>query len=870
MNFSFYSFKGIAVLTGAIAILGAAPAGAGQDKITQDSDSLAPLPQFSMQKFLQTDDRKLAELSAQLGRSIDKVHKSLEEWGTLTLSGLVLAPPNGTFAIDINNPERESGKKFDFDHWFTEASKGEGSVEFTERIFNSLAASGTLQLAPEQAAIAQTFFAKQKIEEQLFRDQLERNQVQRAAELDDFQQNRVNAAQGRRVNIDGAQAAVDRAKTARVEAEVTRNGAANRRSAALAEMNKAQADLNAATPADRAAKLKTLQEKQAAYDKANADFRTMDDNLRSRVAEEKTAGIALADAKGAKVTTGLLPGATVTEVNRSPTFGKTEFVFEAEASPGESFTQAKSFASSFPAPTPSPFPPSTIPPTLGSVVDPTTKAPHIESAFPARARLIDAAGNQVISRIFDFLGDPSAASQFEDKPILMAVATMAVNPGWRTGHDYDGQIDAEVIYKWGPARRTTCERLSKFTAEDSAFTKAEIEVATHFAANGLWPEASSYGRKEYTALRDNLLISRNRPLAAAVSPLMERQNIDEASSRARQDEIALFLSASLAKSGQKAAGEVFNKYMKMRRLDVKTLSSLPVVNSYGMGGGRFGFHVTSRIQAVGNLNKPKAEDVLEKQNFPVLIVFGLSSEDLRPRLVQNGARAEIWEPHIMLTQNHQWSRQKKLGVFHQGLRSVFLPGYPGRPAETPVDSYRLLLEAERAKENFDVYLRSTTLKEKNFHVAFFAESSAEDYDLLKQAYFTTEAHLDIPVDTLAGFAPAPKKTAPDRAFITSVEPNVLTPRAVPGATANSTIYEAEVILLGSHLDMLDAKTAIAGQNISVVPVALPPGIPPEQAMALKLTFAARPVDAVQVAMPQGKPQKGFQPMVYSPLISFQY
>jgi hypothetical protein len=815
---------------------------------------------------------ELINLSGKVRNSIDAVRESLEEWGTLGLSGVLLAPPQGSFGIDINTREFQEGsekKKYNFSHWFAEASKAEGSVQFSERIFNTFAASGSLQLAPEQAAIAQSILEKQKIDTDLYQQQLERSRVQRAAELDDFQLNRTNAIHGRQVAIDAAQAAADRAETARVEAELVRNQTASRRAAARREMDTAQRNLDAipATPANAVSRtqlLSNLQEKQAAFDRVDVEFRTGDDNLRSRIADEKSARDALADAKAAKISAGVLPGAEVTTSTTSPTLDmKTGFAFAQEAKPGETLTQARAYAASVPVIKDPPPPPglseSDLPTTLGS-------AAGIESAFPARARLIDAASNQVIARIFDFLGDPSAALQFEDKPILMAAGTVAVNPGWRTLQDYDGQIDVAARYEWKVARRVTCERISKFkNFEDVLFNSDEIKIADFFAKNGRWPEAANY---HYTGQTKDLE-SFGKPLAAAVSPLMERQNIDEASSRARQDEIALFLSASLAKSGQKAAGEVFNKYMRLRRLDVKTLSSLPVINSYGLGGSHFGFNVTSRLQATGDLNRPKPAQILEKQNFPVLIIFGLSGDNLRPRLVRHEGRAEIWEPRIILEQTHRWSRQKKRGVFHQGLRSVVLPGFPGRPIENPVEDYRLLNRLSDSWERYTLYLRANKSYASSEPVNYFTEAAREDQSFLKSAYFFATTALDIPVDYLTG--PLPEPTADStRTAITEVLPRALTPRTIGNGT-NPHTYEAEVIVLGRNLNVVDATKIGTGQRTTMITrIPLPPGIRASQAIALKLTFAERPVDAIQVSLPVGEPKDGFQPVVYSPMITFQY
>lgn len=857
----------VLLLAGSISGLAAGILQAGSEPPSETSD-LRPLRSRSI-TFREVNSRELCDLSEKVSARIDETRKALEEWGTLAISGLVAAPPDGTFATDINNVIRKDGnenKKYDFNHWFTQAGNNEGSVAFTERIFNSLAASGTLQLAPEEAAVAGAIFQKQKSDEQLFQQQLEINRVRRGAELDDFKANRANATQARQVKIDNAQAAADRARTARSEVEVARNSAVAQRNTALQEMDAAQRNLDAVAPttansATRASLAQVLQQKQTAYDQANQQLKTINDDLVSRQNDDKTAQDALADAKASSIATGVLPGAQVTLPDGSPTFGQQNFAFTSVATPGETFTQAKSFASAIPVAKPSDLPTTSVPDLLGAKAG-------IESAFPARARLVDAASNQVISRILDFLGDPSAALQFQDKPILMAAGTIAVNPGWRTWQDYDGQVDAHVALLWRPARQATCQRIAEIgKLKGTIYNQAEISVAQHFSENGLWPVAGSISEEDYTDTVGGLKSRKSAPLVAAVSPLMERQNLDEASSRARQDEIALFLSASLAKSGQKAAGEIFDKYIKLRRLDVKTLSSLPVVNSYGIGGTDFGFNITSRLQAVGNTSSPKAAQILEKQNFPVLVVFGMSADDLRPRLVKNGRAAELWEPYISMTQAHRWTRQKKRGDLHQTLRSIVFPGFPGRPMQSMADSYGLMNRLDSAFQDYNIFLSRNSTMAQNEVVSSFTNLSREDADFLRQASFGTETKIDIPVEYLAGPVPG-KKAGSTRVSIAEILPsNVLTPTAV--TVDGKTTWESQIVLAGNNLDGVDVGTIVA-DNVSTITSLPLEGLPAGGGLALKLTFKTKPTTPIQLKLPLPKGANSFIPMVYSPMISFRY
>ncbi|MEP6668455.1 MAG: hypothetical protein ABJF10_04840 [Chthoniobacter sp.] len=865
MKFSMTTHKKAFILAGLVSAL---VAKADQPLDKQGGSSMRSVPTSGCPApipYRLVKSRELCDLTEKLSDSIKDVHAAVEEWGTLALSGLLLAPPSGSFGVNINHPVEGQDKKYNFDTWFTEAGKAEGSAQFTQRVFNSLVASGTLQLAPEQAAIAQSFLQKQGVDQKLFQEQLDRNRIQRKAELQDFEQARTDSAQARQLRISAARTDADRAKAARAETEGVRNDAQRRKIAADADLQAAKDALAkppaGANPTDLQ---NAVTQKQAAADQANTAFNNADADLRTQSTAETAAQGALATALESKVSTGTLTAADVTLPTDSPTLGPSNFTFSSESTPGQTITQAKAFVGAVPDASPtdiSGLGDNALPKTLSNNGDTT--------AFPARARLIDAAGNQTISRIFDFLGDPSAALQFTDKPILMAAGTIAVNPGWRTWREYDGQIDVSAKYSWKAARRVTCDRIAKVGAT-AFFNPDEIAVATHFAQTGLWPTAkSSYA---YSGVKKCLEETTDTPLAAGVSPLMEHQNIDEASSRTRQDEIALFLSASLAKSGQKAAADVFDKYIRLRRLDVKTRSSLPVVNSYGLGGNRFGFNVTARLQAIGNTNKPKAESLLDKQNFPILVVFGFSSEDLRPRLVRNSktGAAEIWEPHIVLNQTHRWSRQRKRGDFHQVLRSIFYPGYPGRPMENPEKIYGLLNNASLCRERFDLFLNNNTQYRDNPIVHNFDLVAKEDYGLLQQAYFATQSILDIPVESLVGKEPDPAPAAPTTPAILNVYPSTVALREVKGT---ATTYEADLVIVGNKLDAVDPKKITVAPDPApitapVTPQELPPGVSPAQAISVKVTFSSLPKSPFQLQLPVGTAAAGqFQQYLYSPIIT---
>ncbi len=785
--------------------------GLANPRLKQGGSGLVNAPLRGREKYrvvARVRDRKFEEIREQLSERIDDVHEALEEWGTLTLSGLLLAPPTvekkeegkkfkvGTFGIDINGAKPGAvSEQFNFDKWFKEAGSAEGDARITERMFNSFVGAGTLQMAPEQGAIADSFLQRQQVNQELFQEQLERNRVQRQAEAADASRVRQDRLRARELRIEAATSDVERATLARAEAALVVKETQREENKSAETLEEAEASLKSAPPAEVERLTQIRDDMRLGFERASKRRGAAETTLDNRSKEESNAIEARAKALEPPLTIGT-PGATIAEQLTSPTLeanakGGTAFSFASEITPGSSLTTFSS-ATDAGLPTATPTDLATIFPDTGQTI--ATLGNDADAVFPARARLIDAAGNQTIARIFDFLGNPAAALEFTDKPIIMAAGTITVNPGWRTTRDYDGQINCSAVYKWRPARRLTCERMVR---AGTLFNSSEVEVAEHFWHVGQWPKALN--RFVYTETVEALENTDDTPLAAAVSPLMERQNIDQASSRARQDEIALFLSASLAKSGQRGAADVFDKYIRLRRQDVRTRSALPVVNSYGLGGNRFGFSVTSRIQAIADINKGKAGGVLEKQNFPVLVVFGLSGEDLRPRLVRNpktGA-AEIWEPQIHVSQTRRWMRQKKIGDFHQLVRSIAFPGFPGRPMESPGEMHRLMNSANLWMERMNNHLK----QEKNMAltndltISNFVGVAREDYDLLSKASFLAETMLDIPVEYLVGKLPEIVPAASlEPAIITLLPSDLLLNRAADGT------YSGEVAVMGENLD----------------------------------------------------------------------
>lgn len=741
----------------------------------------------------------------EIGRGIDGMRQEIEEWGTLSVSSPMFAMPDfpegdaktPVFAVGMNKPAAE---------WFIEAGKSEGSADFSERILNTLSVSGAVQSSPEAAFAGRLQRDKIATEQKLFEAEVAKRRLLEEEALADHQGKREALAEASRIQIQTTRRDADRALIERREADLiaqrqraTADAAQSTLRRKEAELARAQDALDA-KPDDpdltvrRDAAERARNEARTAADLATGDATAAEAELTRRRADETAASQKLVDALNASPGTVDLES-TAKIPTESPTFDAA--LLPEEPAVGDALKAAKAAVADIPAVTRAKIE------DLGDNSFATSTRPKDETtAFPARSRLIETAGNKTIQEIFNFLGDPAAALVFKDKPVLMGVATVSANPGWRTRRDYDGQVDVQATYSWVEARRETLERIVQ---QPQLFPPGMKAVAEAHLASGTWPRPDASVGNAHAVPKPELDFSTSAPLVMAVSPLMERQALDLTSSRARQDEMALFLSASLARSGLKGQAEVFDKFVKLRRQDVATRSVLPVLNAYNTGGGIFGFQFGSRLDALdkpGSRN-PKAAQQLGKQAFPVLLMFGFTRTDIAPKLAVEKGTVRIYEPEIELVQTTRWSRQEKRGVFHSAIRSVLLPGFPGRPMQAPSDIYGRLHDVGEALNRFRGPITRHAILENNRNVAGWLTKMDADLEVMKAAYFGYATSVALPVDAMIAPAPKPAEPPKPEAFpiIAEVFPGQLHLTTPPGGTSD--ILTGRLVIVGKDLDRLD-------------------------------------------------------------------
>jgi hypothetical protein len=283
--------------------------------------------------------------------------------------------------------------------------------------------------------------------------------------------------------------------------------------------------------------------------------------------------------------------------------------------------------------------------------------------LPNRGAMITAAGDATTEYILSHLVDPTVAGNFRGKKVLFGVSMVSVNPGWRTHKGYAADIAILCKYHFGTARRSVVEAFVRDPAVDPA---VRLRVAADYGLQP--PQNVPPGTAALAAnakLPDALLPPPPEdgdptPLVAAVSPMTETQALDLASSRRRQDEFSLNLSFVLRYLGLGGQANAFEKFARQQQSDVATATANVAANAYSHEGGMFGFQVGPRLVAVERVRKGKASgaaEVLERQSFPALILFGFDRRDLvRVRWESEGSntRLNLSEARLALLSAPSW------------------------------------------------------------------------------------------------------------------------------------------------------------------------------------------------------------------------
>jgi hypothetical protein len=162
---------------------------------------------------------------------------------------------------------------------------------------------------------------------------------------------------------------------------------------------------------------------------------------------------------------------------------------------------------------------------------------------------------------------------------------------------------------------------------------------------------------------------RYSPAVAAVSPMTEAQVLDQAASSRNRKQFALSLAAALQNAGQKAQGNLFAEYAKQLESDVVTRTPQNLITGYS-SGPTFGYQIGPALEALENPSgkNAKSAEVLQRQSFPVLLIFGVDDVNGGPKIYQTTCGADhhecvqVWQPYLRLRQQTRWVPTRRFWV----------------------------------------------------------------------------------------------------------------------------------------------------------------------------------------------------------------
>jgi hypothetical protein len=358
-----------------------------------------------------------------------------------------------------------------------------------------------------------------------------------------------------------------------------------------------------------------------------------------------------------------------------------------------------------------------------------------------RTAILTAAGDNATKAIFQLLGDPALVDQFKDKRILFGVVTVSVEPGWRTQKDFAADVSASLCCEYKPARPSVIEEYIKdprapkqlrqwirewYKSNQSPSNEHCLDLPSQFKLDPQYASVPFYGFG---------------PHVAVVSPLTGTQTLDLASSdrRERDVSVSLDIAAQLAALGLGGESQSFLKYAQSLQQDVATLSPDVVVNSYS-SGSTFGFQVGPQLRAVEQAQERASgpAEVLDRQSFPALVIFGLESDGLYPRVIWNDEkkRYDLYEPRLVMQSMNRWVPARAIDDEEhfwgtQWLEDFFVRDRQSYPSETDV-----LDLSDKADKELDQVIKENPdaqSGEPNFNAeAYWQDKVDSDRDSLNQ------------------------------------------------------------------------------------------------------------------------------------------
>ena len=236
-----------------------------------------------------------------------------------------------------------------------------------------------------------------------------------------------------------------------------------------------------------------------------------------------------------------------------------------------------------------------VAPELGTLTPPANKMPDITApavTTPASvislmtpkkspaASLRDAEDNTMRQKLYSQMSHPKSIEGYNH--VVFAIVQVSCNPGWRTKQQYIADCSASLEY----------------------FDMCRNEHLTRAA--------------------------RREPTVFSVLPLVDAQTVEMSNSERDVTQLAFDLAASLPGKGVSVNARDIFRFVKQYSRDIRSVTPIPVVNSYS-SGGTFGFRFSPSFLALADPAKKNATagNVLLPTSFPALITVVLHDTDVR-------------------------------------------------------------------------------------------------------------------------------------------------------------------------------------------------------------------------------------------------
>lgn len=199
---------------------------------------------------------------------------------------------------------------------------------------------------------------------------------------------------------------------------------------------------------------------------------------------------------------------------------------------------------------------------------------------------------------------------------------------------------------------------TEFSALPLDLIGGDLSARDKFEPTGSYKDCKSYDEIKNSGETETFAVTQKfSPTVSAVAPMTESQILDLASSSRNQQQLAISLAYTLQSAGQSAQASAFEDYAKRLESDAITRTPQNLVTGYSRGN-IFGYQVGPSFQALqGKYEDGKPGSVLQRQSFPVLVIFGVDSSMSSPRIYKSrcGGAYVLMEPYIALTQQDSWT-----------------------------------------------------------------------------------------------------------------------------------------------------------------------------------------------------------------------